>query len=87
MGIPVSYAGWCVVGCVTGVAGWASALAQAPCRCRLPSFPQRLAVRGDRALGAQHHGRQGIGHTEGRDFLFDILFWRLDTKRFNICLK
>lgn len=76
-----------VVGCVTGVAGWASALAWAPRWCRLPSFPQRLVVQGDRATGVQHHGRQGIGHQEGGDFLFDVLFWRLDTKRFNICLK
>lgn len=28
------------VGCVTGVAGWAAALAQAPGWCRLPSLPR-----------------------------------------------
>lgn len=42
---------------------------------------------GHRAAGTQCHSRQGISHQEGSDFLFDILFWRLDTKRFNICLK
>lgn len=87
MGIPVLADGWWCGGkryrC--GWVGFCSGTGTVP--ARLSPSPPRLVDPGDRATGTQCHARQGIGHREGGDFLFGILFWRLDTKRFNICLK